>query len=190
MIPSKNIVVYCSSRADTGVVFEDAAARLGKWIGTHSHTLVYGGVNAGLMHIVAENTRRAGGRVLGVCPELFSHRADPLCHELIFTSDLNARKGKMIEIADLFVVLPGGLGTIDEWISTLSDMKVKQSRNPGYNKPIVVLNYDGMYDLLIEQLHITSNSVWAKDSNIESSVIVATIDQMLEVLNHLLPPSA
>jgi len=187
MNPNKNIVVYCSSKADLAPVFEDAAARLGRWIGTHSHTLVYGGVNAGLMHTVAENTRKSGGRVLGVCPEVFSHRADPICHDLLFCRDLNDRKGKMIELGDIFVVLPGGIGTIDEWISTISDMKVRQARNVGYHRPVVVLNINGMYNPLIEQLHQTASTGFGGGAVIKNSVIAATTEQMIDIMDNLLP---
>ena len=104
------IAVYCSSREDLGPDVTGAAEMVGSAIGRCGATLVYGGVNAGLMHTVAGAASRAGARVLGVVPEIFRHRADPVCDEVVFTSDLNERKGVMISQSDVFIVLPGGLG--------------------------------------------------------------------------------
>ena len=79
------IAVYCSSREDLGPDVTGAAEMVGSAIGRCGATLVYGGVNAGLMHTVAGAASRAGARVLGVVPEIFRHRADPVCDEVVFT---------------------------------------------------------------------------------------------------------
>ena len=72
-----NIVVYCSSREGLSPEYVQMAEALGHWIGEHHHSLVYGGVNAGLMHTVAQATANAGGKVIGIVPESFAHRVDP-----------------------------------------------------------------------------------------------------------------
>ena len=114
-----NIVVYCSANSDLPSEIVAIATALGRWIGERGHTLVYGGVNAGLMHATAVAAHEAGCRhIVGIVPECFEHRADPLCTELQLARDLCDRKSRLIAQGDVFVVLPGGLGTIDEWIST------------------------------------------------------------------------
>ena len=118
-----------------------SAEALGQWIGSHGHTLVYGGVNAGLMHTVAQATHDAGGKVIGIIPERFRSRADELNDEVIFTADLAERKATMIEMANLFVVLPGGIGTLDEFIETMTLRKLER-----YMGELYVLNVKGFYE--------------------------------------------
>lgn len=180
-----NIVVYCSSRAGLGREYEEIAESLGKWIGGGKHTLVYGGVNAGLMHTTAQAAHDAGAKVVGVVPEVFRHRVDEVCDNVIFTADLNERKAKMIELADVFIVLPGGIGSIDEWIATLSHIMVMETVNPDVNKPIIVLNYKGVYDGMLQQLSDTNESIFARGKNVDRSIPVDSVSQMIDVLQSL-----
>ena len=176
-----NIAVYCSSRNDLPQVYVNMAEMLGTWIGTNGHTLVYGGVNAGLMHITAQAVHDTGGKVLGVIPEFFVHRADVLNDELITTRDLNDRKSRMIAMADAFVILPGGIGTIDEWISTLAQLTISDNDNRG----IIVANHEGMYDGTIRQLMDSSNSIFSRGKDLNRSIMVEGATQMIEQLNKL-----
>lgn len=180
------VAVYCSSRADLGAVYENIADCLGKWIGRNGCELVYGGVNAGLMHSVALSSHNAGAKIIGIVPEIFRHRTDELCDEIILSSDLNDRKAKMIDLADVFVVLPGGIGTIDEWISTLSHIIVMQSKDPDYNKPILVVNTGGMYDDLVRQLAATSESIFARGKRIDRSIIVNDSAELTNQLDNII----
>ena len=176
-----NIVVYCSANADLPDEITSIATALGKWIGEGGHSLVYGGVNAGLMHITAQAATEAGCQsVVGIVPEFFKHRADPLCSELVLARDLNDRKSKLIEHGDVFVVLPGGLGTIDEWISTLSTLVVE-----GSDRPIIVVNYGGMFSALAEQLLNTAQSQFSRSPLIASSILVNNLQELINKLNEI-----
>ncbi len=180
------IAVYCSSQSDLP---EDIYVGVREIINAASElaaTLVYGGVNAGLMHEVATAAHQAGMTVIGVIPEVFRHRADPLCNNLVFVSDLNARKGKMIEMADLFIVLPGGIGTIDEWISTLSDIMVQEKANPSADRPILVWNYKNLYDGLVLQLKATAESIYARGRKVDRSHIFSTAEELAAAISSLL----
>lgn len=172
------IAVYCSSRDDLAEKYVKPAQVLGQWIGKNGHTLVYGGVAAGLMHTVAQATHDAGGKILGVVPNRFRHRTDSLVDKVIACQDLSDRKAIMTNSADLFVVLPGGLGTIDEWISTLSQIIV----NDGDTRDILVVNIDGMYNLQIEQLIEISKSPFARGKHIDKSIIVGNGDELVQEL--------
>lgn len=175
-----NIVVYCSSRQNLDAKYEATAITVGRWIAQHGHTLVYGGVNAGMMHILAEEAHLHGAKIMGIVPQCFAHRADALCNSVELSENLNDRKAKMIENGDIFVVLPGGLGTIDEWISTLSQLIVLQDRN----RKIVVANINHIFDHVIEQLEQTSVSQFARDSHIiEVSRIAHNNDELVSILN-------
>ena len=174
-----NIVVYCSSREGLGDDYEKMAQAVGNWIGSHHHTLVYGGVNAGLMHTVAQATADAGGNVIGIVPEMFAHRADAVCTEVIACHNLSDRKDLMIEKGDAYICLPGGIGTIDEWISTLSHFKVVREQH----RHIVVVNIDGAFDAQLSQLAITADSVFTASSDYMNRMSVVTdIDQLEKVL--------
>ena len=157
------------------------ARALGTWIGENGHTLVYGGVNAGLMHVTAQTAAEAGCQsIVGIVPEFFKHRADQLCTELLLARDLNHRKAMLIEQGDVFVVLPGGLGTIDEWVSTLSTLVVE-----GSMKPIVVANYGGMYDAMAQQLRNTAASQFARAESIDRSIIVKDSQELINQLEKI-----
>ena len=135
-----NIAVYCSSRPNLDQRYIDVARALGAWIGRHGHTLVYGGVDAGLMYVTAEAVKQNGGQVTGVIISKFLSRADALVDTMVTTADLNERKSRMYALSDVHVVLPGGIGTIDEWMSALSQMVIDHHKGVG----ILVVNMDGM----------------------------------------------
>ncbi len=175
------IVVYCSANNELPGEITEIASALGRWIGEGGHSLVYGGVKAGLMHVTAQAATDAGCQsIVGIVPEFFAHRADPLCTEVILARDLNDRKAKLVEHGDVFVVLPGGLGTIDEWISTLSHQVVA-----GSNCPILVVNYGGMYDAMAQQLVATATSQFSRSPLITSSVMVADSQELIKKLNEI-----
>lgn len=181
-----NVVVYCSANQDLPVEITSIATALGKWIGEGGHALVYGGVNAGLMHITAQAASSAGCQsIVGVVPEFFRHRADPLCTELVLARDLNDRKSRLIEHGDVFVVLPGGLGTIDEWISTLSHLMVEGIVGRGSKCPVIVVNHNGMYDAMAQQLHNTAASQFSRSSVIASSILVNNSQELINILNKI-----
>lgn len=177
---NKNVVVYCSSREKIPQEHKNCAAALGAWIGSNGHTLVYGGVHAGLMSITAQAVHDNGGRVVGVIPKMFLYRRSELNDELITTEDLNDRKSRMIETGDVYVVMPGGVGTLDEWISTLS-----HNLSAGNNKKIVVVNLDGVFDWQIKQIAVTASSPFAHGDIMSRMIIVASTEEMINRLDEL-----
>lgn len=173
-------VVYCSSRGDLPEEVVNGTIEIIKSVSRRFGVLLYGGVNAGLMHIVASAAREAGMHVIGIVPEIFSHRADPVCHEIILADNLNDRKGRMISMGDIFIVLPGGVGTIDEWISTLSDIMVRERTDAGADRPILVWNHNGMYDGMATQLSATDASVYARGKRVDRSLLFPTASTLSE----------
>ena len=182
----KKVAIYCSSREGLGHEIEDGARLIASTIGQTGGSLVYGGVNAGLMHIAAQAAHESGAEIIGVVPKVFTHRADALCDRLIPTEDLNHRKGVMIDLADIFVVLPGGIGTIDEWISTLSHIMVQERVDPDADKPILVWDADGMYSGMAAQLAATNESVYARGKRVDRSLIFPTAASLATRLKGLL----
>lgn len=111
-----NIAVYCGSASGNRPSFTEGAKALGSWIAQNGHTLVYGGSRTGLMGATADAVLAGGGKVIGVIPDvkLIQERRHPGLTECIETKDMAERKQKMIELADAYVALPGGPGTLDE----------------------------------------------------------------------------
>ena len=116
MTPAFSICVYCGSRPGERPEFTAVAEAVGRWIGERRGQLVYGGGRTGLMGTVAEATRAAGGRVVGIIPKALVDRelANTLCDELHVVDTMHERKALMGERADAFIALPGGAGTLEE----------------------------------------------------------------------------
>ena len=171
-------VVYCSSQEGLDEKYQQLARDLGTWIGQNGHTLLYGGSNAGLMHITASAVHEAGGHVIGVIPEMFRHRIDPVCDEVVYTANLGDRKQYMIEHGDAFIVMPGGIGTIDEWMSTLAVMTIGND-DP---RPIVVANIDGLYDATIRQLADMTRTPFARGKNLARTLVARTATELISTL--------
>jgi len=146
MNPDFSICVYCGSRPGERPEHIAAARATGRWIGQNKGQLVYGGGRSGLMGTVAEATRAAGGRVVGIIPKALVDRelANPLCDELHVVDTMHERKAMMGERADAFVALAGGIGTFEELF------EIWTWRQLGYHdKPVGILNTGGYYDALL-----------------------------------------
>lgn len=131
------VTVYCSSSSDIRPAYFDAGRELGGAIARAGWTLVYGGNRIGLMAAVADAARAAGGKVVGITPQLLVDQGigDDLCDELIVTPGMRERKALLEQRGDAFIALPGGLGTFEEVLEILV------GRMLGYHdKPIVLLN--------------------------------------------------
>ncbi|MBP7653945.1 TIGR00730 family Rossman fold protein [Candidatus Dependentiae bacterium] len=142
-----NICVYCSSSNAIDEIYYKPAIELGKKIAGTGKTLVYGGASIGLMGAIAESVKNNCGKVIGVIPE-YLHKAGIAylkCDELIVTKDLRERKQVMESAADVFFVLPGGYGTLEEFVEilTLKQLKI-------HNKPIIIINTSDFYSKLLE----------------------------------------
>jgi hypothetical protein len=140
-----NIAVYCGSTSGNREAYTIKAAQLGLWMAECGHTLVYGGAQGGLMGTVANAVLSNDGKAIGVIPDIDSiqKRKHPGLTEYIGTKDMAERKAKMIELADAYVALPGGPGTLDE----LSDI-LSLSRLGIDNKPCVLFDIEGYYQPL------------------------------------------
>jgi len=144
----QSVSVYCASSGKVAPAFLAAATALGRAMGRRGINLVYGGASIGLMGAVARGVHEEGGRVVGVLPRFFmvkGIRYDE-ADELIVTEDMRERKAEMDRRSDAFIVLPGGIGTLEEAMEILS---MKQLRLTA--KPLVFINtlnyYDGLFEL-------------------------------------------
>ncbi|WP_284337974.1 TIGR00730 family Rossman fold protein [Comamonas sp. NoAH] len=153
--PNFSICVYCGSRPGELPAYAEAARAVGTWIGQHNGQLVYGGGRTGLMGIVAESTKAAGGRVVGVIPQALVDKevANQACDELHIVANMHQRKAMMAERSDAFLALPGGIGTFEELF------EVWTWRQLGYHdKPIGLLNVEDYYASMLSFLKSTVNN--------------------------------
>jgi hypothetical protein len=138
----KAVCVYCGSRMGNRPAYAEAARGLGKTLAERGITLVYGGGDVGLMGVIANAAMAAGGQVIGVIPQALvdkevGHHA---VSELIVVPDMHQRKLKMATLADAFIALPGGIGTLEELFETFTWLQL------GFHqKPVGLLDVEGYF---------------------------------------------
>jgi uncharacterized protein (TIGR00730 family) len=155
------VCVFCGSSQGRDAAYAAAARRLGTLIGENGYDLVFGGGYVGLMGEVAHAARIAGAKITGVLPEFLRHLEPPAENEetVIFTPDLQERKRLMLSMAEAFVVLPGGLGTMDEFFEVVTSAQLGE-----LHKPIVLLDTGGFFTTLKVLLdHIVAQGFARKD---------------------------
>lgn len=174
------IAVYCSASENLAPAWIDAARRLGAWIGATGVTLVYGGVDAGLMRVVARAASDAGaGSIVGVVPAKRSGMASPFNDVVVPAEDLADRKLVMQLMADVFVVLPGGYGTLDEFLSALAFIRFNGLRD----KSIILYNPGGLYDPLLRQFDDLIACGLMDRACLDSVCIVSSSDELIDRLD-------
>ncbi len=172
-----NIAVYCSSSSNVTDAMLADADRLGRWIGTTGSTLVYGGIAAGLMERVARSVHETGGKIIGVVPRSRLGREYEFNTENRLVDGLHQRKEVMENIADVFVALPGGYGTLDEVVSTWASLGFN-----GVDKPIILLDTDGLYQPFAAQIRKMEEMNLLTSRNASRIIFAPTVDAVIELL--------
>lgn len=140
------LAVFCGYRDGSDPAYVEAAIKLGSALVERDITLVYGGGAFGMMGALANTVLEGGGRAVGVIPGFLMERGQghPGLKEVHVVDSLHERKARMAELSDGFLVLPGGLGTLDELFEALTSMQLGV-----HDKPIGLVNTKGYYDPLI-----------------------------------------
>ena len=138
----KSLCVYCGSAAAVDERYRRAATRLGALAADAGIEIVYGGGRVGLMGLVADGALAAGGRVTGIIPEILHGRevAHTGLNQLIVVGSMHERKQRMFELADAFVTLPGGLGTLDETIEIITWKQLSL-----HDKPLIIVDVNNYW---------------------------------------------
>ena len=141
----RKICVYCGSGPGTDPAYVEAARSFGAILAKNGIGLVYGGGGVGIMGALAHSVHEHGGEVTGIIPKFLMSRERALhgTHELIVTGDMHERKQKMFELADAFVALPGGIGTLEELVEQITWVQLGR-----HKKPILLANIKGFWDPL------------------------------------------
>jgi uncharacterized protein (TIGR00730 family) len=150
MAEIRSICVYCGSSNGSHPSYLEAAHEFGRTLAREKVKLVYGGGGIGLMGELARSAIAAGGEVTGVIPDFLVAREKALdgARGVIVTNDMHERKRTMFELADAFVALPGGIGTLEELVEQMTWVQLGR-----HKKPLLVLNLNGYWEPLLELLN-------------------------------------
>lgn len=182
----KRIAVYCGSSLGTDPSFALQASLLGKTLAQQQIELVYGGAQVGLMGVLADAALHNGGKVIGVLPTFLGSReiAHPNLSQLIMVDDMHQRKTKMAELADGFIAMPGGFGTLEELFEMLTWGQLGL-----HQKPVAILNVNGYYDDFLSFIQNMVDKGLLKKSNQEMLLVSNNVAQLLALMNTYAPPS-
>jgi uncharacterized protein (TIGR00730 family) len=167
--PKRSICVFCGSSLGRDAIFAEAARETGRLIASHGYNMVFGGGGLGLMGEAARAARESGAKVTGILPAFLRDLEPPLAdgEHVEIVPDMGVRKRRMLELSDAFIILPGGIGTLDEFFEVIVEKQLGQLA-----KPIVVLNIDHCYDALIDLLNHTAGLEFVRP-NLETLFRVA-----------------
>lgn len=175
----QRIGVFLSSKEALPEAYHRAAQAVGAWLGRTGRTLVYGGSRSGLMEELAQSCAGAGGKVIGVVPQVVASRnlVSEACHTVFYTADLSDRKSTMMRESDLCVALPGGVGTLDEVFTVLA-ADVIGTESGAKRCPVVLFDVDGCWDgllRLLDDLEARGLITWAPGVR---PVVVSDVDAL------------
>jgi len=181
----KRICVFCGCSDKIPQVYLDIAYEMGKTLARQDITIVYGAGSTGMMGAVANGALETGGKVWGVIPKIFdtpqlSHKN--LTHYEV-TDSMHSRKARMAELADGFIALPGGFGTLEELLEIVTWAQIGLHR-----KPIGLLNTNGYYDPLLGMVAHAEREGFIYSEHRQLFTHAATPAALLEgMMNHNLP---
>jgi len=175
----RNVAIFCASSNGINPIYRESAVELGRLLAQQNIGIIYGGANVGLMQALAESSLASGGRVVGVIPEVLvdlevAHHG---ITELHVTSTMHTRKAMMGDLADAFLILPGGYGTFEEMFEVLAWQTLKL-----HQKPIVLININGFYDTLLTFLDHCVTEGLLKQRNREILLVANSVEDALAQL--------
>lgn len=177
-LPS-SLCVFCGARFGANPATRDLAVQLGRMLAGNAITLVYGGGGVGLMGLMANAALDSGGQVVGIIPQFLLQReaGHPALTQTVVVETMHERKLQMFERSDGFVVLPGGIGTLEELFEVLS------WRTLGlHTKPIVIVDQDGYWAPLAALLRSVVDGGFAEPSHLDHLAFVGGLDEVLPAI--------
>ena len=175
------IGVFCSANNNIDPDFFTATEEMGRWMADNGHTLVFGGCNIGLMQCIGKAVKDHGGMTIGVVPTIVEERGRTSSEMDVHIpcSDLNDRKALVMMQSDVFIALPGGIGTLDEIFT------VAASATIGYHhKPVILYNVEGFWDSLIALLDDMEKKGMVRGNWHEQIRVVNTLKELEDCLTN------
>ncbi|MGV6845997.1 MAG: LOG family protein [Lutibacter sp.] len=179
------IAVFCGSSLGFKKIYEETAVNLGNYFVEKNIAMVYGGGKIGMMGSIANTMIKEGGQVIGVIPHLL--RQEEVAHKniskMIVTQTMSERKVTISKMVDGYIALPGGFGTLDEIFEalTLNQLGIEK-------KPVGILNVNGFFNPLLEQLELMVVEGYLKRSNKNMLIVSDKITQLIDKMNSYQPP--
>jgi uncharacterized protein (TIGR00730 family) len=172
-IPCRRVAVYCGSASGNDPAYLAEARALGTAIAAAGLGLVYGGASVGLMGAVADAALAGGAEVIGVLPDVLADKeiAHPGLARLELVSTMHERKARMAELADAFLILPGGYGTLEELLEVVTWAQLQL-----HNKPVILINSAGYWNGLLAFLDTAVASGFLKPKNRELLLVAANAE--------------
>jgi len=181
MTKLSTLCVFCGSRDGEDPAYAVQSEKLGQMLGEHGVTLVYGGGGIGLMASVANAAIQAGGDVIGIIPQFLRvlEVGGVDGAKEIVVDGMHERKAKMFELSDAFVVMPGGIGTLDESIEIITWKQLQQ-----HNKPIVFVNINGYWDPFLALIAQVIKTGFGHDKIQGLYQVVDSVDQVFDAIHN------
>lgn len=182
----KSVAVFCGSSHGASDVYVEEAKKLGRELAKQNITLVYGGASVGVMGAVADAVLDAGGKVIGVMPRFLDEKeiSHKKLSELIFVDSMHERKKTMADLAEGFIVLPGGPGTMEEFFEVFTWAQLGL-----HQKPCGLLNINHYYDPLIEFFRHMIKEQFLHEKYRSMAIVEEDPQKLLERFASYEPPS-
>ncbi len=190
----KTITYFSGARAGNNPVYEEAAKRVGNFIGRQKCLAKYGGSRTGLMGAfcfslkLAAEESRSGAKIFGILPRKYAsvNKPETIGIEFIVTDTLSERKQLLLKDADAFLVMPGGIGTLDEIFETIETDYLPTDRDPTIDeytiRPIYILNLNGFYDATRKQLQHMHDEGFLVGQKTANVFYYDTVDEYIRAL--------
>lgn len=174
------VAIYCGSQQGARPVYMEMAAKLGNVLAQNRFHIVYGGSKIGLMGAMANEAIAGGAYVIGVMPEHLSKHeiAHTNLSEIHVVESMHARKKMMADLADAFVAMPGGCGTLDEYFEIFTWAQIGL-----HNKPVILFNIDGYYDALLQHFERMLADGFVRPEQREILKVANSIEELLKLLS-------
>jgi len=179
-VQALSLCVFCGARTGHNPKHMELAVELGAAIAEKGHNLVYGGGGLGLMGAVARSAFDSGAQVTGIIPHFLKEAEKMLeCVDHIYVENMHERKMAMFEKADAFIVLPGGIGTLEEAVEVLSWMRLNL-----HTKPVVFLSDEGYWETLLATFHHVIDKGFASEEMREDLLSTAAVEDVFKIITH------
>ena len=179
MTAISSLCLFCGSKTGADPAYGEAASRLGRTVAERGVRLIYGGGGIGLMGVAVAAALDVGGEVIGVIPDFLMQYevGKPDISELIVVDSMHDRKRTMFEKSDAFVILPGGLGTLDEFFEVITWKQLQL-----HAKPVVVVDVGGYWGPMKELISHLVSGGFAHPAIAELFTVVGDVDQVFDAL--------
>lgn len=171
-----SLAVFCGSKNGNNPVYAEHAKELGKILAKNNITLIYGGGSTGIMGVVADAMMESGGKVIGIIPQRLvdrEHQHENIT-ELSVVEDMHVRKKRMYELCDAAVILPGGVGTLDEFFEMVTWNQLSI-----HDKKIYIINSDNFFDPLLRHLEQMEKHGFLYESVIQRITVFSEPHELL-----------